>query len=75
MSTLSGGGKANEFIFQNDMISQLVANGWLLGKPESYNRKLALYEEDVLGFVKETQATNVNQSSPTLLGSRSHWFQ
>lgn len=46
---------ANESVFQNDMINQLVANGWLLGKPENYNRKLALYEEDVLGFVKETQ--------------------
>lgn len=55
MSKLSSGGKANEFTFQNDMIRQLVANGWLLGKPEGYNRELALYEEDVLGFVKDTQ--------------------
>ncbi|MEJ1411898.1 MAG: DEAD/DEAH box helicase family protein [Candidatus Sedimenticola sp. (ex Thyasira tokunagai)] len=47
--------KANELTFQNDMIRQLVANGWLLGKPENYNRELALYEEDLLGFVKETQ--------------------
>jgi type I restriction enzyme, R subunit len=47
--------KANELTFQNDMIRQLVANGWLLGKPEAYNRELALYEEDVLGFVKDTQ--------------------
>jgi type I restriction enzyme R subunit len=47
--------KANEFAFQNDMIKQLVANGWLLGQPENYNRELALYEEDVLGFVKDTQ--------------------
>jgi type I restriction enzyme R subunit len=55
MSTLSGSGKANEFTFQNDMIKQLVANGWLLGKPENYNRELALYPEDLLGFVQETQ--------------------
>ena len=48
-------GKANELTFQNDLIRQLVANGWLLGKAENYNRELALYEEDVLGFVKETQ--------------------
>ncbi|MGO3345672.1 MAG: type I restriction endonuclease subunit R [Marinomonas sp.] len=47
--------KANEFTFQNDMINQLVANGWLLGKPEGYNRELALYSDDVLGFVKDTQ--------------------
>ncbi len=50
-----GGDKSTEFIFQNDMIRQLLANGWLLGKPENYNRELALYAEDVLGFVKETQ--------------------
>lgn len=49
--------KATEFTFQNDMIKQLVANGWLLGKPEKYNRELALYSEDVLGFVKDTQDT------------------
>jgi len=55
MSIMSGGGKANEFIFQDDIICQLVLKGWLLGKPENYNRELALYEEDVLGFVKDTQ--------------------
>jgi type I restriction enzyme R subunit len=49
--------KTQEVVFQNDMIRQLVANGWLLGKPENYNRELALYEEDVLGFVKDTQDT------------------
>ncbi len=48
-------GKANELTFQNDMIRHLLANGWELGKPENYNRELALYPEDVLGFVQETQ--------------------
>lgn len=47
--------KANESTFQNDMIRQLVDNGWVEGKPEHYNRELALYSEDVLGFVKDTQ--------------------
>jgi type I restriction enzyme R subunit len=47
--------KGNEHTFQNDMIRQFISNGWLLGNPESYNRELALYEEDVLGFVKDTQ--------------------
>lgn len=47
--------KSNEQIFQNDIISQMVANGWQLGTPAGYNRELALYGEDVLGFVKETQ--------------------
>jgi type I restriction enzyme R subunit len=47
--------KAKELIFQNDMINHLVVNGWLLGKAEHYNRELALYPEDLLGFVQETQ--------------------
>ncbi len=37
MRKLTGGGKANEFTFQNDVINQLVANGWLLGKPDIYS--------------------------------------
>lgn len=55
MTTASSHGKANELVFQNDMIQQLLANGWLLGTPDKYNRELAMYEEDVLGFVKDTQ--------------------
>ena len=47
----------SEITFQSDIINQLVSSGWLLGKPENYNRELALYEEDLLGFVKETQQT------------------
>lgn len=47
--------KANELPFQNDIITQLLENGWLLGKSENYNRELALYSEDLLGFVQETQ--------------------
>ena len=46
---------ASELAFQNEMIQHLLANGWQLGKPEGYNRELALYEDDVLGFVKDTQ--------------------
>jgi type I restriction enzyme, R subunit len=47
--------QSKESAFQNDMVAQFVANGWLQGTPEKYNRELALYEEDLLGFVKETQ--------------------
>ncbi|MDR8365036.1 DEAD/DEAH box helicase family protein [Pseudomonas sp. JL3] len=54
MSAL-GGGKANELTFQNEMLKHLVAKGWRLGKMENYNRELALYVDDLLGFVKETQ--------------------
>ena len=48
-------GKATEATFQNDLIRQMVASGWLLGDPAKYNRELALYEEDLLGFVQDTQ--------------------
>ncbi|MDU8501993.1 DEAD/DEAH box helicase family protein [Pseudomonas syringae] len=54
MNTL-GSGKANELIFQNDMLKHLLANGWLLGNAERYDRELALYPEDLLGFVQDTQ--------------------
>lgn len=48
--------KSQESIFQADIITQMIANGWQLGSPAGYNRQLALFEEDVLGFVQETQA-------------------
>jgi len=44
-----------ELTFQKDIIDQLLSNGWLHGKPENYNRKLGLYEEDLIGFIQETQ--------------------
>ncbi|GHB33257.1 type I restriction-modification system, restriction (R) subunit [Pseudovibrio japonicus] len=44
-----------ERIFQDDIITQLQEGGWLVGSAAGYNRELALYEEDLLGFVKETQ--------------------
>lgn len=47
--------KADERIFQDEIISALNMNGWRLGDPKKYNRELALYEEDLLGFVQESQ--------------------
>ncbi|MEH0373026.1 type I restriction endonuclease subunit R [Vibrio mimicus] len=44
-----------ERIFQDDIIQQLVANDWVQGKGEGYNRESALYEQDALDFVKQTQ--------------------
>lgn len=48
-------GKARENIFQNEMIEQMVADGWLLGSPAGYYRDLAMYPEDLVGFIKDTQ--------------------
>ncbi|TCK09128.1 type I restriction endonuclease subunit R [Marinobacterium mangrovicola] len=46
---------AKEVDFQNDIIQEMLANGWLLGEPGGYNRERALYEPDLLGFVQDTQ--------------------
>ncbi len=46
---------SKEAAFQQDMIDQMVAGGWQLGNPANYDRKLALYTEDCLTFVKTTQ--------------------
>ncbi|WP_422466721.1 type I restriction endonuclease subunit R [Endozoicomonas sp. ALC013] len=45
-----------EAVFQNEIIAQMQANGWLLGSGDQYHRETALYTSDVLGFVKQTQA-------------------
>jgi len=47
--------QASERIFQDDILRQLQAHGWLLGTQKGYNQALALYSEDVLAFVQETQ--------------------
>lgn len=44
-----------EQVFQNDMIAQMVAAGWQLGSPAGYDRNLAIYTQDLIGFVKDTQ--------------------
>ena len=48
---------AAERQFQNDIIQALLNKGWLLGKAEHYHRELALYPEDLIGFIKDTQNT------------------
>jgi type I restriction enzyme, R subunit len=52
---MSKGKPTSEKKFQNDIIEAMVGNGWLRGDPSHYNRKLALYSEDLIGFIKETQ--------------------
>jgi type I restriction enzyme, R subunit len=47
--------KSDERTFQNEIIDSMLVNGWLLGEPNKYNRVTALYEEDLLGFVQESQ--------------------
>ncbi|WP_321404472.1 type I restriction endonuclease [Maridesulfovibrio sp.] len=44
---------AREKQFQQDIIDSLAANGWIVGKAENYDREHALYNEDVVGFMRE----------------------
>ena len=41
--------------FQLDIITQMLANGWLLGESKKYHQALAIYPEDALEFIKTTQ--------------------
>mgnify|MGYP000692876000 CR=1 FL=1 len=53
--------KAQEKIFQNDILDQMLSQGWLLGESKNYNRELALYPEDVVAFAKATQLEQWNK--------------
>ena len=46
---------SKEAAFQQDIIDQMIEGGWKLGAPAKYDRKLALYTEDCLQYVKTTQ--------------------
>ncbi|HWS99890.1 MAG TPA: DEAD/DEAH box helicase family protein [Pyrinomonadaceae bacterium] len=47
--------KHREIRFEGDIVGHLTAHGWLLGDWKNYDRELALYPEDLIGWLKETQ--------------------
>jgi type I restriction enzyme R subunit len=47
--------KHRERTFEDEIIEHLTANGWLLGEAGTYDRELALYPDDVIGWLQETQ--------------------
>ncbi|WP_055127387.1 type I restriction endonuclease subunit R [Pseudomonas mediterranea] len=44
---------SKEAQFQQDIIEVLAAQGWLVGTASGYDRRTALYTEDVLGYFKD----------------------
>ncbi|MCK6187793.1 DEAD/DEAH box helicase family protein [Pseudomonas sp. EYE_354] len=44
---------SKEAQFQQDIIDALAALGWLVGTASGYDRRTALYTEDVLGYFKD----------------------
>lgn len=46
---------SKEIAFQNDIIEALKVDGWLVGHTKDYDAERALYSEDLIGYVQETQ--------------------
>ncbi|MDN5680963.1 MAG: DEAD/DEAH box helicase family protein, partial [Ewingella sp.] len=44
-----------ELIFQDEMIAQMLASGWQRGTSDGYDRERALYVQDAIAFVQNTQ--------------------
>src|SRR5699024_5727741 len=45
--------KSREAQFQQDIIEQMIADGWLTGPASGYDRASALYIEDLVGYLQE----------------------
>lgn len=45
----------HEVHLETYIMKKLIQNGWVEGKPENYDRHLALYTEDVITWVQNTQ--------------------
>ena len=44
---------SRETVFQQDIINEMLPQGWLTGPASGYDRTSALYTEDLLGYFKE----------------------
>lgn len=51
--------KHRERTFEDEVVEHLTAHGWLEGQSSGYDRELALYPEDVLGWLEETHPTEL----------------
>ncbi|MEG2268789.1 MAG: hypothetical protein RSC68_31220, partial [Acinetobacter sp.] len=47
--------KARERAFQDHIIAELASTGWLIGDSAHYDKERALYPEDLIGFIQESQ--------------------
>ncbi|KTA85922.1 type I restriction endonuclease subunit R [Aeromonas salmonicida] len=47
--------KAREKAFQDHIIAELAKSGWLVGESAQYDQERALYPEDLIAFVQESQ--------------------
>lgn len=47
--------KHKEKFFEDELVASLTAHGWLQGDPADYDRELALYPGDLVGWIQDTQ--------------------
>ena len=47
--------KHKEITIEEGLVAHLTAHGWLEGDPAHYDRALALYPDDLIGWLQETQ--------------------
>ncbi len=55
--------KLHEVNFEDYIMEYLGKHGWLIGESSKYDRELALYPEDVFGWLEDTQPEKINGSS------------
>ncbi len=47
--------KHREVTFEQEPVASLLSHGWQEGDPKRYDRALALYPDDLIGWLQETQ--------------------
>lgn len=53
-----------EVTFEDEIVGHMVAaGGWLEGDPKKFDRKLAVYPEDVIGWIKDAQPVEYEKVS------------
>ncbi|MEN9934592.1 MAG: hypothetical protein RLZZ387_1171, partial [Chloroflexota bacterium] len=63
--------KHRERTFEDEVVAHLTAHSWLEGTSDGYDRALALYSEDVLGWLAETQPAELAKLQKTHNGATS----
>ena len=47
--------KHKESVFESELVADLLAQGWIEGSSQGYDKALALYPKDVIAFIQSTQ--------------------
>ena len=47
--------KHREVTFEQELVASLLSHGWQEGDPKRYDRALALYPDDLIGWLQQTQ--------------------